>query len=51
MCATGFLPVLCTVHFLACLIEQIFKFNGFNEVGVPDHTTVCDSNIFELLPC
>jgi len=48
MGSTGFLPSLCGIHLLHCLVEQILQLERLDEVRVPDHASVADTNILVL---
>merc|ERR1712150_182634 len=42
---TRFLPGLGSIHFLTRLIDQILELNCFDEICVPHHTSICDTDI------
>merc|ERR1719162_2638616 len=49
VCTSRLLSILCRNHFLHGLVEQILEFECLDQIRIPDHTAVLDSDIFILL--
>lgn len=49
MGAAGFLASLRGHHLLACLVDEVLKLKGLDEVCVPDEAAVFDANFLVLL--
>lgn len=49
MGASGFLSVFSGKHNLLGLEEEVFEFNSFDEVSVPDEGSVGDSDVLVLV--
>lgn len=49
MRTSGLLAVGGAVHDLFGLDHEVVQLNGFDQVGVPDQSTVFNSDVFKLL--
>merc|ERR1719198_1851531 len=49
MSSTRLLASLCRIHLLGCLVDEVLQLKSLNQVSVPNHAAVSDTNILVLL--